>query len=83
MSECILRAANERPGLGCDAEACLYWRAVEGIGLADPLEPEGCAVQKLRLLEGGAEVAEWLLSVKERVEANASARGPAESDTRG
>lgn len=68
MPECALRAANGRPGLGCDGETCLYWRAVEEIDVVEQLEPEGCAVQKLRLLDGGAEVAEWLLSVKERVE---------------
>lgn len=82
MPECELRAANGHAGFGCDAESCIYWRAVEGIGLTDPIEPEGCAVQKLRLLEGGTEVAEWLLSVKERVEANTLVPPSAESIAR-
>jgi hypothetical protein len=68
MPECVLRFANGSPGVGCDGDTCLYWRAVEGIDVAEAPEPHSCAIQHFRLLEGGAGVAAWLLSVKMRVE---------------
>jgi len=56
----------------CDGEACLYWRAVGHLGLAE--EDAGCAIQSLGMLDdSGDEVAHWLHSVKERVEAREAA----------
>lgn len=52
----------------CDGEDCLYWRAIGHLGLAE--EDAGCAIQRLSMLDGcDDEVAQWLHSVKERVEA--------------
>ena len=62
---CKLKAAvGERAC--CDEEACVYWRVLGHIGV--DAEAEGCAVQHFALLDGGAEVASWLLTVKNRVE---------------
>jgi len=69
MLKCELRSDSDRPGFGCEGEACLYWRVVDEIGVADRLDRTGCAVQGLRLLEGGTGAVEWLLSVKRRMEA--------------
>jgi hypothetical protein len=56
----------------CDGESCLYWRAVDHLGLSE--EDAGCAIQRFRMLDGnGDEVAAWLHSVKERVEAQEQA----------
>jgi len=68
MGECELRKANHDDGQPCEGDLCTYWRVVEYLDLAEaPFE--GCAVQHFGLLAGGnPELAEWLLSVKERVE---------------
>jgi hypothetical protein len=68
MPECKLRVANARPGVGCDGEACLYWRSVEQVGPDVVAQPRECAIQHFRMLEGGAGIATWLWSVKQRVE---------------
>jgi hypothetical protein len=73
MVECKLRAANGVPGVVCDGEFCTFWRVVDLIGVAEQGEWSGCAIQHFALLGGGGEVAGWLLSVKERVEAEAKA----------
>lgn len=39
MPECELRVANARPGVGCDGEACLYWRPVEQVEPAAVAQP--------------------------------------------
>ncbi|MBW6467654.1 MAG: hypothetical protein K0B85_00610 [Coriobacteriia bacterium] len=63
---CELKAANGVLA-HCDEERCVYWRVVDHLDLAAPVN--GCAVQYFELLgEDGAPVASWLLSVKERVE---------------
>jgi hypothetical protein len=67
--KCELRAANGMPDLDCDHEDCVYWRLVGHLGVAEG--GEGCAIQHFELLDGGEEIAEWLLSVKERVESQA------------
>lgn len=68
MVECDLRAANGHSKIACDEDRCVYWRAVTHLGLSEPAGGGGCAIQHFKLLDGGAEVAAWLLSVKERVE---------------
>ena len=68
MPECELRVANGRPDVGCDGEACLYWRSVEQVEPAAVAQPQECAIQHFRMLDGGAEMATWLWSVKQRVE---------------
>lgn len=70
MVDCELRAANGHPGTACDEGRCVYWRAAAHLGLSEPDGGGGCAIQHFSLLDGGAEVAAWLLSVKERVEGN-------------
>lgn len=66
MDDCKLRAANGHPDVPCDGRGCMYWRVVNHLGVE---ESEGCAIQHFSMLEGGSEVAAWLLSVKERIEA--------------
>jgi hypothetical protein len=73
---CELRAANGIEGADCDEERCLYWRFAEAV--CDEESGLGCAIQHFSMLDGG-EVARWLLSVKERVEAEA-AKGRAGTD---
>lgn len=52
----------------CDSEECVYWRAIGHLGVGP--ETAGCAIQHFGLLgDRGAEIAAWLLSVKERLEA--------------
>lgn len=65
-AECKLRAANGAPGIPCDAEECVFWRAVEHLGVE--ARSDGCAIQHFQLLDGGEDVAAWLLSVKDRLE---------------
>ncbi len=63
---CKLRAATTGEQTPCDGEACTYWRLVDHLGVTG--EASGCAVQYFELLEGGEDIAVWLLSVKRRVE---------------
>lgn len=64
---CELKAAHGIVA-HCDHEACVYWRLVGHLGVVE--EASGCAIQYFGLLgERGGEIAGWLLSVKERVEA--------------
>ena len=79
------RSASFAPPTGsrasdCDEERCLYWRFVEAA--CDEEAGLGCAIQHFSMLDGG-EVARWLLSVKERVEAEArraASRPPRETE---
>jgi hypothetical protein len=73
MDECKLRAANEIHGVECDGEWCTYWRLVDQLDVPVASEARsGCAIQYFRLLDGeSAGVAQWLLSVKERLESGA------------
>lgn len=64
--ECKLRVANGLGHVPCEGESCTYWRLVGHLGVDE--ESSGCAVQHFALLDGGREIAEWLLSVKSRVE---------------
>jgi len=68
VSECLLRAANGLPGTNCDEEYCSMWRVADHLGVADATEWSGCAVQHFSLLDGGEEIAAWLLSAKERLD---------------
>jgi len=68
MPECELRVANARPGVGCDGEACLYWRSVEQVEPTAVAQPQECAIEHFRMLDGGAEMATWLWSVKQHME---------------
>ncbi|MBN2847909.1 MAG: hypothetical protein JXP72_05590 [Coriobacteriia bacterium] len=64
MRECVLRRHVRDLGLPCDEDSCLFWAHV---GPADA-EPQ-CAVEYFGLLgEAGNEIAEWLLSLKERTD---------------
>jgi hypothetical protein len=73
MPDCLLRLANAKPGVGCDADECLYWRPVEQLDPAVEVDPRECAIRHFRLLDGGAEIATWLMSVKQRVESGGGA----------
>ncbi|TDB36903.1 MAG: hypothetical protein D9V44_10365 [Actinobacteria bacterium] len=69
MAQCMLRMTNGIDGVPCDEGMCTYWRVVEHLDLGG-IPAEGCAVQHFRLLvDGDSDLAAWLLSVKERVEA--------------
>lgn len=63
---CELRRVNGMPDVDCDEGDCIYWRVVAHLGVAE--YPQGCAVQYFELSNESPEIAEWLLSVKERVE---------------
>ncbi|MCE5202880.1 MAG: hypothetical protein LLG24_01480 [Actinomycetia bacterium] len=82
MSECKLRAACGHHGIPCDEGGCVYWRVVEQLDLG-VRESDGCAIQYFELLEGerGQQLAQWLLSVKERVESTADHAEPDPSGT--
>ena len=63
---CELRAANGQSVQQCDKERCIFWRIAQHVGGTDSVE--GCAIQHYELL-GNSGVARWLMSVKERLEA--------------
>ncbi len=62
--------------VACDEEECIFWRVVDHVY---PMpKGEGCAIQYFELLgDGGSELAVWLLSVKERIEAQEGSWGSA------
>ncbi len=64
--KCELRRANDLGDAACAEEECIYWRVAGHLGLAET--EAGCAIQHFQLLEGREELAEWLLSVKQRLE---------------
>ena len=67
MSRCELHAANGMSSECIEGE-CPYWRAVGHLDIGE--SAAGCAIQYFELLgEPGDEIAGWLLSVRERVEA--------------
>lgn len=69
MVRCELKAVVRGVEIACDQESCVYWRVVDHLGISGA-NHSGCAVEYFDLLgERGAEIASWLLSVKERVEA--------------
>jgi hypothetical protein len=63
---CNLKQANGIDHERCEGESCVFWRAVDYLG-----QPTGtgCAVRHYELL-GQEGMAEWLLSVKKRVESS-------------
>lgn len=65
--KCKLRQANGIVDGLCDEDDCIYWRVVDHVGLSENAAA-GCAVQYFELLDGDTAIANWLLSVKERVE---------------
>ena len=65
---CELRAANGLYGVMCDGADCMFWRLSDHLELSEGVDRDGCAVQHFEMLEGGQEVARWLLSVKRRLE---------------
>lgn len=70
---CELKAGNGIKAL-CDEKECPFWRATDYIRIADA-PSEGCAIQFFSLLgESGSEISKWLLTVKERVEAQQDAQ---------
>lgn len=61
MKTCALRKRVRDIGIKCDEDECVFWTQ---LGLDG--EPQ-CAVTYFKLLdEPGREMAEWLLSLKER-----------------
>jgi len=60
--ECALAAVADDPSRECPETICAFWQ--EG---GDDLE-SGCAVERLGLQHHGADVAEFLLSVRRRIE---------------
>jgi hypothetical protein len=78
--DCRLRAANGLDGVECDGPDCIYWRLVGHLGIAEGVDDAGCAIQHFRMLDGGQEVAAWLMSVKRRLEYQTG--GPVTPDSR-
>ncbi|PKQ30052.1 MAG: hypothetical protein CVT60_02205 [Actinobacteria bacterium HGW-Actinobacteria-10] len=73
---CELKAHNGIDGL-CGEADCPFWRVADYLHIAHA-PSDGCAIQFFELLgERGSEISKWLLTVKERVEAQktAQARG--------
>lgn len=65
---CELKAHHGVEAL-CDESECPFWRAADYLHL-EHAPSEGCAIQFFSLLgEKGSEIASWLLTVKERVDA--------------
>lgn len=64
---CLLKRENGIEA-DCTEEGCTYWRPAGMLGVSE--EQSGCAIQYFGLLgDHGKEIARWLLSVKDRVEA--------------
>lgn len=64
MKECALRRTVRDLGIHCDEDRCIFW---EHIG-PDHAAPR-CAVEYFGLLgDSGKDLAEWLLSLKERAD---------------
>lgn len=61
---CDLHAANGNIDEACQSEACPFWRIVEHVSQQPG---SGCAIKHYQLL-GEADLASWLLSVRERIE---------------
>ena len=55
----------------CREEQCSFWRVVEHLDIGAPRT--GCAIQYFQLLDGGDDVASWLLSVRDRLEGEGGA----------
>ena len=61
----------------CDEDQCVFWRVAGHLDIAT--SGKGCAIQHFEILgETGSGIAEWLLSVKDRVEAQGSSGGCAD-----
>lgn len=66
MDECALRRHVNNLGLPCDEDSCLFWEHLCSEG--DGAESR-CAIQYFELLgDAGKELAEWLLSLKDRAD---------------
>lgn len=63
---CKLRETNGTPNSPCSEGDCIYWRVVSHVGVAE--QSQHCAIQHFELLGGDDALADWLLSVKERIE---------------
>ena len=61
---CELRNANGDASARCEGDECPMWRLVGHVGEADG---DGCAVKHFQLL-GDERVAEWLVSVRDRLQ---------------
>lgn len=62
---CELRSAMDIYA-ECEEDTCIFWRAVDHLGVESPRS--GCAIQYFELLgEEGSEIASWLLSVRDRL----------------
>jgi hypothetical protein len=66
MAECLLRTATGQPDTLCDEASCTFWRVVDELDVAEQGDWTGCAIQHFALLDGGSELAAWLLSAKKR-----------------
>lgn len=73
MAQCMLRLANGMPDVLCDEESCLFWRVADQLDVARS-DWSGCAIQHFALLDGGSDLAAWLISAKERATADALRR---------
>lgn len=65
--ECDLKAAHGVAGHDCDGSDCPFWRIASYVD--DHAPGEGCAIKHFQLL-GDEKVSAWLLSVKDRIEAD-------------
>lgn len=70
--KCHLHEANGLEAW-CSRESCIYWRLLEPLDVdADSIgisNDEGCGLQHYRIVENlSPEMAQWLLSMKKRLE---------------
>jgi hypothetical protein len=66
----MLSLANGKPDTLCEEGFCLFWRAVDQLGVAQG-DWSGCAIEHFALLDGGDDLAAWLISAKQRAVADA------------
>jgi hypothetical protein len=67
QDKCLLHEAN---GLNawCTRESCIYWRMLKSQDIDDDNEV-GCGLQHYNMLQNlSPEMAEWLLTIKRRLE---------------
>jgi hypothetical protein len=66
MEECELRRQVLGIGIACDEDRCFFWAH---LGPDDPEIPSQCAIKYFSMLgDSGKELAEWLLSLKDRAD---------------
>lgn len=74
-SGCRLRAGDGVGGVICDAEGCTLWSSHDRLSLFETKSE--CAIRYFQLLGGDEDLAEWMLSVKDRLDGGAIGSSPA------